>query len=242
MRSKEFQVIAFDGDERWQVRLKNDLLGWKTASEIRTILTSEKPFPIINYSDTRIPEIPLKNPKSKRIRVAITGIPGSGKTTISRKLAQYALVPRISMYELAQQEIINKSHLGREIEKYQAKSKGRSLSDDLAIALIKENQLPTHFILDGFPLSIAQHELVILGKTDIILLDTPSSISYKRLIERGDRHEIVAPRIVTECPQVNKLAELSNPIKVDGSQFIDNVVREIQLKIKYYHDRELISV
>lgn len=241
MRSKEFQVIAFDGEENWQVRFKNEI-GWKTAAEIRTILTNENPFPTINYSDTNIPRIPLKDPEPKQVRVAITGIPGSGKTTISRKLAQYALVPYISITELAKEEIINKSPLGREIEKYQFKNKGRSLPDDLAIALIRENQLPTYFVLDGFPLSIAQHELVVLGKTDIILLDTPSSIGYKRLIERGDEHEMVAPRIATECPQINRLAELSNPIRVGGTASVDKVVKEIRLKIKYHHDREIISV
>jgi adenylate kinase len=95
------------------------------------------------------------------MRLTLIGPPGCGKGTQGRLLAQQYDVPHIATGELIRDEIAHHTKFGLEIEATIAK--GNLLADEVALNVLTErvDVLNSGYILDGFPRTVHQAELLL---------------------------------------------------------------------------------
>ncbi|RLD47028.1 MAG: adenylate kinase, partial [Bacteroidetes bacterium] len=132
---------------------------------------------------------------SKRLfNVVILGIPGSGKGTQSKRLADEFGLKYISTGKLLRKEIVDKTELGEKAKGYM--KKGDIIPDDIAIQIIEReinnNPDAKGFIFKGFPRTIVQAYILdgLLRKMNssaslVIDLEISMLEAFKRLHDRG---------------------------------------------------------
>lgn len=139
------------------------------------------------------------------MRLVLLGAPGSGKGTQGELLVRKYKVPQISTGDILRSEIAAGTPLG--IRAKEAVSSGALVTDELMLGMVehrlKEPDLATGFILDGFPRSIPQAEglaamLARLGaRLDaVVKIDVPKKVLLERMTLR---------RICSSCGQVYNL-------------------------------------
>ncbi len=132
---------------------------------------------------------------SKRLfNVVILGIPGSGKGTQSKQLADEFGLKYISTGKLLRKEIADKTELGEQAKGYM--KKGDIIPDAIAIQIIEReinnNPDAKGFIFKGFPRTIVQAYILdgLLRKMNsslslVIDLEITMLEAFKRLHDRG---------------------------------------------------------
>jgi adenylate kinase len=95
------------------------------------------------------------------MRLTLIGPPGCGKGTQGRLLAQHYSVPHIATGEMIRDEIAHHTKFGQQIEATIAK--GNLLGDEVALHLLTDRAdvLNNGYILDGFPRTVHQAELLL---------------------------------------------------------------------------------
>ena len=92
------------------------------------------------------------------MRIVLLGVPGSGKGTQAKLMAEKYRVPQISSGELLRQAVTEKTELGKRVASIIAS--GELVSDGIVIDAVTErlrsNESKRGFILDGFPRTIPQ--------------------------------------------------------------------------------------
>ena len=92
------------------------------------------------------------------MRIVLLGVPGSGKGTQAKLMAEKYRVPQISSGELLRQAVTEKTELGKRVESIIAS--GELVSDGIVIEAVTErlrsNESKRGFVLDGFPRTIPQ--------------------------------------------------------------------------------------
>lgn len=92
------------------------------------------------------------------MQVIFLGLPGAGKETQSKLLADQWKIPHISMSTLIRQAIAERTSLGLKAEEYL--NLGQKLSDNFLVALIRERlhrpDADKGWILDGLPQNVIQ--------------------------------------------------------------------------------------
>ena len=123
------------------------------------------------------------------MRLILIGPPGSGKGTQGRLLAAHFGNKHIATGELIRDEIAHHTKFGQEIEATIAK--GNLLDDEAALHLLTERVdiLQKGYILDGFPRTVHQAQLLLgidkLGPlTAAIYYDLSDSAAVERLSGR----------------------------------------------------------
>jgi adenylate kinase len=123
------------------------------------------------------------------MRLILIGPPGSGKGTQGRLLAVRFSLPHIATGELIRDEIAHHTKFGDEIAATIAK--GNLLDDETALHLLTErvDVLNNGYILDGFPRTVHQAELLLaidkLGPiTGAVYYDLNDAEAVKRLSGR----------------------------------------------------------
>ena len=92
------------------------------------------------------------------MRIVLFGVPGSGKGTQAKLMAEKYRVPQISSGELLRQAVTEKTELGKRVASIIAS--GELVSDGIVIDAVTErlrsNESKRGFVLDGFPRTIPQ--------------------------------------------------------------------------------------
>lgn len=144
------------------------------------------------------------------------GAPGTGKGTVASILTNKLEIPQVSTGDIFRKHIKEGTELGKLADSYI--SKGQLVPDEVTIDLVKnrlkEDDVQNGIILDGFPRTVKQAEVLdeILEKEGkkvdtVINLTTPE----EEIIER-----IVSRRVCSnqECKTVYNL--ILNPPKKEG--------------------------
>ena len=118
------------------------------------------------------------------MRIVMLGPPGSGKGTVSERLAEEFDLLHISVGALLRQEAKGKTSLGKEISR--SVEKGELVSHELVVKIARKAiGKSEHFILDGFPRSLDQARAIEDLKIGLALyLDVPEKEVVKRLSGR----------------------------------------------------------
>lgn len=132
--------------------------------------------------------------KKRLFNVVLLGMPGSGKGTQSKRLADEFGLKYISTGKLLRTEIENKTKIGEQVKGFM--KKGDIVPDEIAIEIIEReinnNPDAKGFIFKGFPRTIVQAYILdgILRKKKssvslVIDLDITMLDAFKRLYNRG---------------------------------------------------------
>ena len=125
------------------------------------------------------------------LHLVFTGAPGCGKGTQARRLKEKIAIPHLSTGEMLRAEAARGTALGLEIKALI--DGGNLVSDEMIIkmlsARIDEDDCKNGFILDGFPRTLPQAEVLedMLGK---------KGIKLDAVIEIQDPDEIIMERIL----------------------------------------------
>lgn len=92
------------------------------------------------------------------MRILIFGKPGAGKGTISKELVDRFGLSHVSTGDLLRKEISSGSELGVVIASYI--DDGNLIPNDLCVKIMEKHLPDDNFILDGFPRTIKQAEVV----------------------------------------------------------------------------------
>lgn len=127
------------------------------------------------------------------MKLILLGAPGSGKGTVSEKLAQDFGYFHLSTGEVLRDEIKKETKLGQEAATYM--DKGNLVPDEVVIKIVKQVTLgKKNFILDGFPRTVAQAEAINDLKINLVI---NLELSEKEVIER------ISGRLTCEkCEQI----------------------------------------
>lgn len=116
------------------------------------------------------------------------GPPGSGKGTAASRIAPKFKILHISTGDLFREHITNKTKIG--IKANEFIKNGNLVPDDLTIEILKQRiaqeDCKNGFILDGFPRTMAQAEMLHeLTEIDVVInMDVPEEIIIERLSSR----------------------------------------------------------
>jgi adenylate kinase len=172
-------------------------------------------------------------------RIVLLGPPGSGKGTQAERMESDLGYKRISTGDLLREAVRKQTPLGKKAKEYM--DAGELVPNQLVVDLIKEKveELDGGYILDGFPRTLKQAE-VLEGITDIdiaINLDVDEEELVDRLTKR---------RTCKECNAVYHL--MFNPPKADGKcdkcgaglyQRSDDTEAVVRERLRVYKDNTL---
>ncbi|MBU5575295.1 MAG: adenylate kinase [Candidatus Aenigmatarchaeota archaeon] len=122
------------------------------------------------------------------MKLIIIGPQGSGKGTYAQRISPIFNIPQISAGDLIREEIKSGSKLGKQIEPIvkQGKLIPDEIVTDLVKKRIKKSDAKKGFILDGYPRTLKQAELLNkITKIDAVInLIVPEKIILERISTR----------------------------------------------------------
>ncbi len=139
------------------------------------------------------------------MKLIFIGPPGSGKGTVAKKLAKEFNLTHISPGEMLREEIIKKTSLGEEINKYY--SKGHLVPDNIVSDMVKlKIRAHPDFILDGFPRAVEQARILedFIKVELVIFLDVPEKIAVERISGRRTCEKCAASYHIKNIPPKKK--------------------------------------
>ena len=141
------------------------------------------------------------------MRIVLVGPPGAGKGTQAAKLADMLAIPHISTGDLFRHHISHATELGLEAKRYL--DAGELVPSHLTNALVderlNENDAVKGFILDGFPRSVQQAEVLEemldargLTLDHVLEMRIDEGELLTRLVQRGradDTRDVIINRL-----------------------------------------------
>ncbi|PFH54306.1 hypothetical protein AMATHDRAFT_72813 [Amanita thiersii Skay4041] len=129
----------------------------------------------------------------RMLRMLMFGKPGAGKGTLTGRLVRKYDIVSVSTGDLLRQHIAEKTEVGREAEDIVAA--GGLLPDEVMLRVVSselESLHNKHWILDGFPRTIGQAELLdghlkkrsMSSLTLVVNLDVPDDVILSRISDR----------------------------------------------------------
>ncbi len=188
--------------------------------------------------------LPLfKSKKELVMKLIILGPPGSGKGTVSEKLAKEFKLFHLSAGDLLREEIRRKTSLGKQIQKYI--DTGNLVPPHLVVEMVKEKLgKKMDYILDGFPRSLDQATKI--EEVDaVIYLSLPEKAIIKRL--SGRRIDPITGKTyhLRELPPPRKIAKRLIQRNDDLPSVVKKRLkvyhRETEPVIKYYQNKRILK-
>jgi adenylate kinase len=178
------------------------------------------------------------------VRVVLLGPPGAGKGTQAQIIAERLGVPAISTGDIFRANVSGKTELGQKAKVFM--DAGDLVPDEITVAMVKdrltEPDAKGGFLLDGFPRTIGQAEMLeetLKGRgrkvTGVLLIEAPDDevvrrLSGRRTCAKGNHvyHvEFDPPKNEGVCDQ-------------DGSRLIqrdDDRAETVRKRLSVYHDQ-----
>lgn len=169
-----------------------------------------------------------------RMNLIIIGLPGSGKGTQSKMLADHYGIKHITSGDLLREE--SEKDTGTAAEIRELMKTGRLFSDELVEKVLIEKVPRENFILDGYPRKLSQ--VGTFKDIDLVLyLDLPEDEALKRILDRqqgrsDDNRETAKVRLhvfkkETE-PLINHYRQKGILETIDGSKGKEDVFSSIK--------------
>ncbi|KAJ7097813.1 adenylate kinase [Mycena belliarum] len=126
------------------------------------------------------------------LRLVIFGKPGAGKGTLTARLVKKYDILSLSTGDLLRQHIAERTEIGRQAE--QIVAQGKLLPDDVMLEIVAsklDHLRNKHWILDGFPRTVPQGELLdahlkkqATPLSLVVNLDVPDEVILSRISDR----------------------------------------------------------
>ncbi len=179
------------------------------------------------------------------MRLVLFGPPGAGKGTQARRIAARWGIPHISTGDMLRAAVAAGTELGRQVR--EVIERGELVPDELigrvVAARLDEKDAKAGFLLDGFPRTVPQVEILdgILADRGValdrvILLRVPEEVVVERLLRRGEGRADDTPETIRERLRVYR--EQTEPVakvyrergllaEIDGVGTIEEVFSRI---------------
>ena len=167
------------------------------------------------------------------------GAPGSGKGSYASRIAPKRNIPHISAGDLFRENIKNGTEIGATAKSYM--ERGELVPDEVVIEMLKERiekeDCKNGFILDGFPRTIPQAEMLkdIIDMDIVVNMNVPNEIIVQRLSSRIS---------CKDCGAIYNLRDLNPKIEGVCDKCQGEVVRRsddepevIQNRLKIYEEK-----
>ena len=177
------------------------------------------------------------------MRFVFLGAPGVGKGTQGDMIAEKFSIPKISTGDIFREAINNKTATGLKAEEY-VKS-GELVPDEIVFQLVKErlkqNDVKTGFIFDGFPRNLKQAEFLdeLLEELNMPIQSVVNiNVDEDELVKR-----LSSRRVCRKCGKVYNL--ITSPPKVnsicdeDGGELYqraDDDKTVVKNRLEVYHN------
>jgi len=133
------------------------------------------------------------------LRLIILGPPGSGKGVQSKKIAEHFGIVQISTGEILRQAAAAGTELGQQARQFM--EKGLLVPDEIMVRLVmnrlSQNDCQAGFILDGFPRTIAQAEML----DDLLQKEkkTLESVLQLQISDQSVLQRLSSRRLCSQC-------------------------------------------
>lgn len=166
------------------------------------------------------------------MKILLIGIPGSGKTTVAKALAEKFGLCMVKTGEILR-GMMDQHARGSEIR--QALDQGEYVDDSLAAEIVKEevqsDKCRMGFVMDGYPRRAEQLELYNPGFDVVIYLGISEEEATKRLLARGradDTPAVIKKRLEVHAKYMSDVLEAFEKTgklhRVNGEQDIKEVI------------------
>lgn len=170
------------------------------------------------------------------MKILATGLPGSGKTTQAKLIAEDLGLCFVKTGEILRKLAKQDTPQGEHIK--QALGQGELVDDQIVAEVVKvELSRPVcqpGFVMDGYPRSLDQLKLFDPGFDQVIYLKISESLARQRLLERGrhdDTDEVIDNRLKVQQQTLSELIDYfrlrQRLIEIDGEQPVEVVTDKI---------------
>ena len=171
------------------------------------------------------------------MKVLLTGLPGSGKTTIARMISEKYQLCMVKTGELLREMAKGGDEIAKQIQRNMAT--GEYTDDNLVAEVVKkalaEKECANGFVMDGYPRSLEQLGVFDPNFDLVIDLDIKDELVVERLLKRGredDTPELIRKRLdwyhnLTE-PVLNHYESQRILHKINGALDVDKVWAKVK--------------
>lgn len=172
------------------------------------------------------------------IKCVLIGAPGSGKGTQALSLSKKLGVDIVSVSHLLKKSMNGKDQLSLDIQK--TMDEGSLVSDDIILKLLNKELAKScytkGFILDGFPRTLKQAELMLGWDLDLVLyLDVDDSVIIKRM--SGRRVHAASGRVYHTIFSPPKVQGFDDVTGEPLSQRDDDKEEVVLKRLSLYHEQ-----
>ncbi|KAM6915133.1 LOW QUALITY PROTEIN: adenylate kinase 9 [Xenentodon cancila] len=207
----------------------------------------------------------LRQPKpapALRIKMTVIGPPKSGKTTVAQTLAQKYGVARLSVGGAMRMVLNNQENTDTAVQVKRYLTQGLVVPDELAIqclevALMSSDCNTRGYVLDGFPMTLKQAELMV-SRSIIPMIVVELELDLVEVLRRGliDKMKLNKPHLTHDSPEILHIRnscyrkevehvrhyfqqQYQNWFVLDGLKnkwwIWNNIIKEVSISVKYIH-------